>query len=222
MIHRDTILWDLDGTLLNTLTDLTDSVNAALTNCGLPPRSRQEVRGFVGNGIRLLMERAVPDGAANPLFERTFHTFKAHYAKNCNNHTRPFAGIPEVLETLSREGYRMGVVSNKIEPAVQELVQLYFASSIEVAVGDAPGYEKKPAPDNPKRALELLNSDRNRALYIGDSRVDIQTAQNCGLPMIIVDWGYQSKEELVALGGKNIVSAPSQLLAAIHRLSAAE
>lgn len=219
MTKRDTILWDLDGTLLNTLTDLTNSVNAALTNCGLPPRSRAEVQSFVGNGVRLLMERAVPDGAANPLFERAFHAFKTHYAKNCNNHTCPFEGIPEVLAALRREGYRMAIVSNKIEPAVQELARLYFASSIEVAVGDAPGYEKKPAPDNPKRALRLLNSDRNRALYIGDSRVDIQTAQNCGLPMIIVDWGYQSKEELIALGGQNIVSAPDQLLAAIHRLS---
>lgn len=215
----DTVLWDLDGTLLCTLTDLAASVNYALAQNHMPIRTEEEVKSFVGNGIRLLMERAVPDGKANPTFDKAFADFQAHYAVNCNNSTKPYDGIPALLQKLKQRGCKMAVVSNKIDSAVKDLVQIYFADTITFAVGDNPQRAKKPAPDNVLFALEQLGSSPENAVYIGDSEVDIMTAQNAGLPMIIVDWGYKTKEFLEQKGAENIVSTPEQLLKIFNGLS---
>ncbi|MGI5825530.1 MAG: HAD family hydrolase [Bacillota bacterium] len=211
MKKYDTILWDLDGTLLYTLTDLTNSVNAALTQFNQPAHSQEKVRQFVGNGIRRLMERAVPGGKNNPLFPEIFAAFKADYAKNCNNNTKPFDGIPEILQKLKTAGYRMAIVSNKIDSAVKDLADIHFSETITAAIGDNPEHNKKPAPDNVLLALEQLQSQLSHAIYIGDSEVDIMTAQNAGIPMIIVDWGYKDHDFLANAGGENIVSTPEEL-----------
>lgn len=209
--NYDTILWDLDGTLLYTLEDLTDAVNAALTEFNLPMRSLDEVKDFVGDGIRRLMERAVPDGGDNPRFAEIFAFFRRYYGENCNRKTKPFAGISELLHRLQREGWRQAVVSNKIDSAVRDLVRLYFADTIGAAVGDNTERRKKPAPDNLLFACGQLGSRPERAVFIGDSNVDVMTAKNAALPMIIVDWGYRSRERLVADGAENIVSTPDEL-----------
>jgi phosphoglycolate phosphatase len=215
----DTILWDLDGTLLYTLTDLTNSVNAALTKFSLPTRTQEEVKSFVGNGIRLLMERAVPEGKDHPEFAQILQAFKEDYAKNCNNNTKPFPGIPEVLQKLKSEGYKMAIVSNKIDSAVKDLAKLYFSDTIDVAIGDNPQRNKKPASDNVLLALEILQSTPQNTIYIGDSEVDIMTALNSNTEMIIVDWGYKQHDFLLEKGGKNLVSTPQELYQKIQQLN---
>lgn len=209
--NYDTILWDLDGTLLYTLDDLAAAVNAALAAFHLPARTEDEVKNFVGNGIRKLMERAVPDGADHPEFGEIFAFFRSYYGEHCNNQTRPFDGVCDLLRRLQAEGWRMAVVSNKIDSAVQDLARLYFPDTIAMAVGDNAERRKKPETDNVLYACEQLGSDVTRAIFVGDSHVDVMTAQNAAMPMVIVDWGYRSREQLVADGAENIVSTMDEL-----------
>lgn len=210
----NTYIFDLDGTLLDTLQDLAASVNYALRKHGMPEHSIDDVRRFVGNGVRLLMERAIPDGARNPDFEATFATFREHYMHHSLDTTRPYPGIPEVLAELKARGCRLAVVSNKMMAATQELIRHFFPDTIEVAIGEheAEGIRKKPAPDTVFAALKELGVDKNGAVYVGDSDVDIQTARNSGLPCISVLWGFRDKEFLIKNGGETFVSKPSELL----------
>ena len=210
----NTYIFDLDGTLLDTLQDLAASVNYALRKHGMPEHSIDDVRRFVGNGVRLLMERAIPDGAQNPDFEATFATFREHYMHHSLDTTRPYPGIPEVLAELKARGCRLAVVSNKMMAATQELIRHFFPDTIEVAIGEheAEGIRKKPAPDTVFAALKELGVDKNGAVYVGDSDVDIQTARNSGLPCISVLWGFRDKEFLIKNGGETFVSKPSELL----------
>ena len=210
----NTYIFDLDGTLLDTLQDLAASVNYALRKHGMPEHSIDDVRRFVGNGVRLLMERAIPDGAQNPDFEVTFATFREHYMHHSLDTTRPYPGIPEVLAELKARGCRLAVVSNKMMAATQELIRHFFPDTIEVAIGEheAEGIRKKPAPDTVFAALKELGVDKNGAVYVGDSDVDIQTARNSGLPCISVLWGFRDKEFLIKNGGETFVSKPSELL----------
>ena len=210
----NTYIFDLDGTLLDTLQDLAASVNYALRKHGMPEHSIDDVRRFVGNGVRLLMERAIPDGAQNPDFEVTFATFREHYMHHSLDTTRPYPGIPEVLAELKARGCRLAVVSNKMMTATQELIRHFFPDTIEVAIGEheAEGIRKKPAPDTVFAALKELGVDKNGAVYVGDSDVDIQTARNSGLPCISVLWGFRDKEFLIKNGGETFVSKPSELL----------
>lgn len=212
-MHK-TAIFDLDGTLLYTLEDLKNSVNYALLQYSCPPRTLEEVRKFVGNGVRLLMERAMPQGSANPNFEECLSCFKSHYAKNMYNKTAPFDGINEMLDILKSRGYKIAVVSNKFDTAVKELCQKYFDNRVEVAIGEneAAGIHKKPAPDSVFRAMELLNSDKNLTYYIGDSEVDIQTAKNSGLQCISVSWGYKDREFLLLHDAQVIIDSPGQIL----------
>lgn len=210
----DTFIFDLDGTLLDTLQDLASSVNFALRTHGMPEHSIDDVRRFVGNGVRLLMERAVPDGAANPDFEATFATFREHYMHHSLDTTRPYPGIPETLAELKARGCRLAVVSNKMMAATQELVRHFFPDTIEVAIGEheAEGIRKKPAPDTVFAALKELNVGKENVVYVGDSDVDIQTAHNAGLPCISVLWGFRDKDFLIQHGAETFVSTPSGLL----------
>ena len=210
----DTFIFDLDGTLLDTLQDLVSSVNFALRTHGMPEHSIDDVRRFVGNGVRLLMERAVPDGAANPDFEATFATFREHYMHHSLDTTRPYPGIPETLAELKARGCRLAVVSNKMMAATQELIRHFFPDTIEVAIGEheAEGIRKKPAPDTVFAALKELNVGKENVVYVGDSDVDIQTAHNAGLPCISVLWGFRDKDFLIQHGAETFVSTPSGLL----------
>ena len=213
-------IFDLDGTLLDTLADLAASTNYALRKHGMPEHSIDDVRRFVGNGVRKLMERAVPDGADNPLFDEAFATFRQHYMEHSLDTTRPYDGIPETLAALKARGCRLAVVSNKMMAATQELCRHFFPDTIEVAIGEdeAHGIRKKPAPDTVFEALKTLGisrvgaSDGLSAVYVGDSDVDIQTAANAGLPCISVLWGFRDRDFLIQHGAETFISAPSELL----------
>ena len=209
-----TYIFDLDGTLLDTLADLAASVNYALRQHGMPEHSIDDVRRFVGNGIRLLMERAVPDGAANPQFDVAFETFRQHYLAHSLDTTRPYDGIPETLEALKQCGCQLAVVSNKFMTATQELCRHFFPDTIAVAIGEheAEGIRKKPAPDTVLAALQQLGVTKEDAVYVGDSDVDIQTARNSGLPCISVLWGFRDRQFLLEHGAETFISAPSDLL----------
>lgn len=206
-------IFDLDGTLLDTLQDLANSVNYALRKHDMPEHSIDDIRRFVGNGVRKLMERAVPEGEQNPQFEATFATFRQHYMEHSLDTTRPYDGIPELLRTLKQKGCRLAVVSNKMMEATQELCAHFFPE-IEVAIGEheAEGIRKKPAPDTVREALRQLGCDKQGAVYVGDSDVDIMTARNSGLPCISVLWGFRDRQFLTAHGATTFVSHPSELL----------
>lgn len=206
-------VFDLDGTLLDTLGDLAASVNYALRTHGMPEHSIEDVRCFVGNGVRKLMERAVPDGPDNPQFEAVFSIFRAYYMEHAQDTTRPYEGIPETLAALKAQGCRLAVVSNKMRKATEELCRHFFPDTIEVAIGEdeAAGIRKKPAPDTVFEALRILG-DKGDAVYVGDSDVDIHTAHNAGIPCISVLWGFRDKDFLLQHGAKTFISAPSELL----------
>lgn len=209
-----TYIFDLDGTLLDTLGDLTTSVNYALRTYGMPEHSIDAIRRFVGNGVRLLMERAVPDGASNPKFDEAFDVFRQHYMHHSLDTTRPYDGIPEMLAALKADGCRLAVVSNKFMTATQELVRHFFPDTIEVAIGEheAEGIRKKPAPDTVNEAFRQLGVGKEQAVYVGDSDVDVMTARNSGLPCISVLWGFRDRDFLIQHGAETFVSTPPELL----------
>lgn len=213
-MRYQTYVFDLDGTLLDTLGDLAASTNYALRTHGMPEHSLDDVRRFVGNGVRVLMERAVPKGAENPQFEAAFHTFRTHYMQHSLDTTKPYDGILETLEALKAEGCRLAVVSNKMMAATQELCRHFFRDTIEVAIGEheAQGIRKKPAPDTVNEAFRQLGVGKERAVYVGDSDVDILTARNSGLPCINVLWGFRDRDFLIQHGAETFISAPSELL----------
>jgi len=206
------IIFDLDGTLLYTLEDLKDSVNFALEKFNYPPRTLDEVRNFVGNGVRLLVERSIPNGAANPDMEDVLKVFKAHYANNMYNKTKPFDGIEEMLDKLKERGIRTAVVSNKFDMAVKELCKKYFGEKIEIAIGESENLRKKPAPDCVLKVLEQFNCSKEEIFLAGDSEVDIQTAKNCNIKCISVTWGYKDKEFLIKNGAQILVNSPAEIL----------
>ena len=208
-----TYIFDLDGTLLDTLSDLAAAVNYALRTHGMPEHSIDDVRRFVGNGVRKLMERAIPDGAANPQFDETFATFRQYYMAHSLDTTRPYEGIPEALAALKARGCRLAVVSNKMMAATQELCHHFFPDTIEVAIGEneAEGIRKKPAPDTVFAALKALGVGKEGAVYVGDSDVDIETARNSGLPCISVLWGFRDRDFLIQHGAKTFISDPGNL-----------
>ncbi|WP_029503664.1 HAD family hydrolase [Lachnoclostridium phytofermentans] len=207
-----TVIFDLDGTLLNTLDDLKDSVNATLSAYGFPERSLDEVRKFVGNGVARLMELAVPWQLENEQAKEILEFFKMHYAKNCNHKTRPYDGILTLLEQLKNQGYQLAIVSNKFDAAVKDLNQLYFSKFIDVAVGQREGVRRKPFPDTVNIALEEVGCSAEEVLYIGDSEVDVETAKNAGLRLLAVDWGFRTRDELVRSGAQYIAEKPEDII----------
>ena len=212
-MRYQTYVFDLDGTLLDTLGDLAASTNYALRTHGMPEHSLDDVRRFVGNGVRVLMERAVPQGAENPQFEAAFQTFRTHYMQHSLDTTKPYDGILETLEALKAEGCRLAVVSNKMMAATQELCRHFFRDTIEVAIGEneAAGVRKKPAPDTVNEALRQLGVGKEDAVYVGDSDVDLQTARNSGLPCISVLWGFRDREFLLENGATTFVQSPDNI-----------
>ena len=216
----DTIIFDLDGTLLDTLEDLTDSVNYAMERFGLPAHTLDAVRGFVGNGVAKLIERAIPQGVENPSYEAIFEAFKEHYAKHCEDKTCPYEGIMEVLAPLKEQGYHLAIVSNKFDGAVKQLCKKYFREYISVAIGESDQVKRKPAPDTVYQALRELGSEGSRAIYVGDSEVDLQTAQNAQLRCVSVTWGFRTKELLLNAGAAWIIRTPQELPKLLARLQA--
>lgn len=206
------VIFDLDGTLLNTLYDLTDSVNHALETYGQPQRSIEEVRAFVGNGIRNLMLLAVPDGEKNPVFEELFVYFREYYKAHCNIKTAPYEDIMTLMEELKQRHIKMAIVSNKIDSGVKELNDIHFSEYVEVAIGEREGISRKPAPDSVKEALRMLEVDKAHAIYVGDSDVDIQTANNAEVRCVSVTWGFRDEDFLKEHGAEILINRPLELL----------
>lgn len=208
----DNFIFDLDGTLLNTLNDLAASTNYALRSAGMPEHSVEDVRRFVGNGVKKLMERAIPNGLDNPKFDETYATFRRHYLEHSLDTTKPYDGIPEVLAELKRRGKKLAIVSNKFYAATQELAKHFFPETIQVAIGERENIHKKPAPDTVLEAMRQLGVGREGSIYIGDSDVDIDTAKNVGIPCISVLWGFRDKDFLIDHGATHLIKEPKELL----------
>lgn len=206
------IIFDLDGTLLNTLDDLADATNWALRANNLPERTLSEVRQFVGNGVGLLIRRAVPEGTDEALFQQVFDHFKRRYVAHCQDKTCLYPGIAQLLAQLKAAGYRLAIVSNKLQAGVDELYQHYFKDTVEVAVGERPGIARKPAPDMVLAALDALGIPAAEAVYVGDSDVDLATARASHLPCISVLWGFRDRPFLLAHGATTLAQTPADIL----------
>lgn len=204
-------VFDMDGTILDTLEDLKDSTNFALEKCGYPTRTYDEVRRFVGNGIRKLIERAVPEGLTVEQIDRVHEVFTEHYKVHCADKTKAYDGIKPLLEKLRANGVKTAVVSNKADYGVQELCKEYFDGLFDYAVGEREGIRRKPAPDSVNEALRVLGVDRSEAVYIGDSDVDFETAKNAELPCISVLWGFRDEEFLREKGATLFVHDPAEI-----------
>lgn len=206
-----TIIFDLDGTLLNTLDDLAAATNYALAQHQLPQRTKEEVRWFVGNGIRKLIERAVP--AKTPLIvqEAVYATFNTYYKAHCNDATKAYDGVMELLNMLRSAGCKTAIVSNKADYGVQKLAKQYFSGALDAACGERAGIAKKPAPDMLLAVMQKLGADKATTIYVGDSDTDIETARNAGVPCIGACWGFRGREFLEQHGATLLAETPSDI-----------
>ena len=208
-----TVIFDMDGTILNTLEDMKESINWALAQGGFPPRSLAEVRRFVGNGNHLLAERAVPEGTTSEEVEEVFRNFHKHYRLHCMDHTRPYEGIIGLLQMLRDRGIPIAVVSNKADYAVKELEARFFPGLFDGAVGEKEGIRRKPWPDSVFSVMGALGAEKESTVYVGDSEVDIETAESAGIPCISVDWGFRTKPFLIEHGASVIAETTEELAA---------
>ena len=208
----NTIIFDLDGTLLNTLEDLKDSVNYALERQNFPLRTLSEIRSFVGDGIRVLMERAVPQGIDAETFDTCFADFNAYYKVHMEDKTAPYDGINEMIENVKNAGFKTAIVTNKVDYAAQDLCKRMFGKNIDLVVGSVDNRPNKPAPDGAFYAIETLGSEKENTIFVGDADTDILTAKNAGLKSIGVLWGFRDKLELETAGANHIIEHPSQIL----------
>ena len=214
--RRGLLIFDLDSTLLDTLDDLASSVNRALARRGLPARSREEIRDFVGDGVRLLVRRSLPPEAGPETQQAVFADFAADYGEHCAEQTRPYPGIPELLAETQRLGFAAAVVSNKPQREAAALCRRFFPGLLDCVAGERPGCARKPAPDLPRLVLRELGFSPEQACYIGDSQVDIATARSAGLACVSVCWGFRRKEQLLAAGAELIAEDPPALLALLE------
>ncbi len=206
------LIFDMDGTILNTLEDITDGLNYALNTAKLPLRTMAEVRSFIGDGIRKLIERGVPTGTPSDKIDEVYGIFTEYYSIHSTDKTKPYDGILELLEELKQMGCKVAVVSNKADYAVRKLCDKYFSGVFDRAIGERENVPKKPAPDSLNEVLKQLGIQKSEAVYIGDSEVDIKTASNAGMDCIIVDWGFRERQYLVSCGADKIVSNVEELL----------
>ncbi len=214
----DTVIFDLDGTLMDTLDDLTDSVNAVLGGHGYPLRTREEVRRIVGNGLRRTLILSLPEGTSEETADKLLPEFVAYYKEHCQIKTKPYDGVMDCLRVLSEQGYKLAIVSNKGDEAVKILNRQCFRDYVEVAIGERPGIRKKPEPDTVFEALRELHSEKEKAIYVGDSEVDKATADNVGLQCISVDWGFRDREELEKLHPAYLISRPEELPVLLNKI----
>ena len=206
-----TVIFDMDGTVLNTLDDLATSVNYVLTRYGMPVHCTEDYRRYFGNGIRYALECAVPKGTEETTIDQMLPVFKEHYNAHCLDKTRPYDGIPELMKALRDRGFKLAIVSNKIDSAVKELNAKFFSAYVDVTIGEREGIRRKPAPDTVVQALKELKSSKHEAVYIGDSEVDLQTAANAGLPCISVLWGFREKDFLTEQGATVFANTPQEV-----------
>lgn len=211
MKHIKGIIFDLDGTLLDTLEDLTDAVNHVMQVFSLETKTLEQVRSYVGNGVANLVGKCIPEGLSHPQYPEILDAFIQYYEANCDHKTKPYEGILELIDKLHRDGRRLGIVSNKFDDAVKALNQQYFHSWIDFALGVTDGLHRKPAPDMVYACLEQMQLNLDEVVYIGDSEVDLLTAQNAGIPCISVLWGFRSREELLEHGATQLVSTVKEL-----------
>lgn len=214
-MRYNTVIFDLDGTLLNTLDDLRDSLNEVLTTKGYTPKSLEEVRRFVGNGVKNLIRMSVPEECNDEVVTQVMEEFKENYKHNMQNKTRPYNGIMELLLNLYRYNYKIAIVSNKYDAAVKELARTYFGNLIPVAIGETPEIKRKPAPDSIYTAVQELGSELSSTILVGDSETDVQTAKNAGIPCIGVTWGFRCREVLRREGADYLIDTPKELLTLI-------
>lgn len=208
----DTVIFDMDGTLLDTLEDLTNSTNAGLAVKGYSARRLEEVRSFVGNGVEFLMRKALPEDASEKDMEICLAAFKDYYAQHWQDKTKPYDGILALLSALKERGVRTAVISNKYDKAVVALCEDYFPGCFDAARGEREGVPRKPAPDGIFSILEELGAQKESAIYVGDSEVDMDTAKNAGLVSVGVTWGFRSQELLEEKGADHIIDRPARIL----------
>jgi phosphoglycolate phosphatase len=215
-----TIIFDLDGTLMNTLDDLHDSISYALRDAGLEPNPKQDTRRYLGNGIRNLVNKSVAQTcpeADEALKEHVFQTFRAYYVAHSMDKTAPYEGVEEMLKECKKRGFHTAIVSNKLDPAVKDLHKAFFADKIDVAIGETEMVKRKPAPDMVNEAIRQLSLlhgrqiEKSECVYVGDSEVDLKTAENSGLPCIAVSWGFRDRDFLIEQGAKTIIDQPTEL-----------
>lgn len=214
-MRYNTVIFDLDGTLLNTLDDLRDSLNEVLISKGYAPKSLEEVRRFVGNGVRNLIRMSIPEECSDEVVTHIMEEFKDNYKHNMQNKTRPYNGIMELLLDLYRYNYKIAIVSNKYDAAVKELARTYFGNLISVAIGETSEIKRKPAPDSIYTAVKELGSELSSTVLVGDSETDVRTAKNAGIPCIGVTWGFRCREVLRSEGADYLIDTPKELLTLI-------
>ena len=208
----DLLVFDMDGTILDTLEDLKNCMNRTLRMYNMPERTLDEIRSFVGNGIRRLIEQAVVAGTSNEVMDDIHRDYMAYYKDHCADYTKPYEGVIDTIRQLRLLGYKTAVVSNKAHAAVLDLCDQYFPGLFDLAIGETPDVARKPAPDMVHLALQHFGVSQDKAVYIGDSDVDVATARNSQLDMIAVDWGFRSRECLVKQGATIIISKPEEIL----------
>ena len=209
------VIFDMDGTLLYTLSDLARSVNYGLAQMGYPAQTEDEVRSVIGNGVATLLRRACPPGTSEENCAAALGHFRAHYAENSRIDTRPYEGIPQLLAALREMNIKTAIVSNKNDEAVKELNDVFFG--VDIAIGESELLNRKPAPDMVFAALDALGLTPEECAYVGDSEVDLQTAVNSRCLPVLVSWGYRSRQELEKLGDYIIINSPQELLPLLHR-----
>lgn len=208
----NTYIFDLDGTLLDTLLDLANAVNYAMRRMNYPERTVDEVRRFIGNGIRMLIKRAAPQDISTDDYEKTLSIFTAYYLDHIADFTKPYDGIIDVIKTLKKEGCKVAVVSNKADEAAKKVVNDFFGDIFDLVVGKTDRFPSKPAPDSVLYVIETLGADKAKCVYSGDSEVDVQTAHNAGLPCVGVTWGNRDVAELIAAGAEYIAEKPQEII----------
>lgn len=209
------VIFDMDGTILNTLDDLADTMNYCLRSYGMPERTLPAIRSFLGNGLRVLVEKSVPAGTEKSLIDLMCETFGDYYKDHCAIKTRPYEGINALLQKVRDAGILTAVVSNKVDFAVTELCKEYFDGLFDYSVGERPGQRRKPFPDSVNDVLEYFKLTKEEAVYIGDSEVDFMTAKNAGMDVIMVDWGFRDEASLQMMGAKLIVHSTDEVYEAI-------
>lgn len=216
MMRYKAVLYDMDGTVLDTLQDLTNAVNAALRRFDMPARRADEIRSFLGNGAQRLIELSVPAGTDAETTRRVLEFYKPYYDAHCRIETAPYAGIIELMRALKAAGVKQAVVSNKPDAAVRELAAEFFTPLLECAIGESPDVRRKPSPDTVLAAMRKMGLDTADCVYVGDSEVDIATAKNAGMDCISVAWGFRDEPELIAAGAQKIVRSTAELAAALE------
>ena len=211
-----TILFDFDGTLLYTVQDLANAVNHALTVYGYPTHSLRAIERMVGNGVAVLLSRALPGGFDTPDFDAVLAEFRSYYSAHCYDFTVPYDGVQDMLRAFHGEGRKMAIVTNKYQAAAEELRKKFFDDTIPLIVGDFEGRERKPAPDGVFLALRELGAEAATAVYVGDTEVDMRTAANAGLEFVAAGWGYRTREELEGFGIERIAGSPAELVSVIR------